>query len=165
MADASSRPRYCIEFARKAHDHWITEFVDLPSVMANGATREEAERRVHPLTLQVIAEWMEERFRTPKMSFCYRVGERLLTGENILFRLRSGGDARQEASRTRPLIPRSGYQRVSPPRRERQRITEDRTEATDTTCFMCGAPPVSRRPCGMPLPGPTSTARPHHLPS
>ncbi len=59
MADASPQPRYRIEFEREADGRWIAEVVDLPGVMACGATREEAERRVQALALQVIAERIE----------------------------------------------------------------------------------------------------------
>lgn len=59
MANASPQARYRIEFEREADGRWIAEVVDLPGVMAYGATREEAERRVQTLALQVIAERIE----------------------------------------------------------------------------------------------------------
>ncbi|HWJ41547.1 MAG TPA: hypothetical protein VNT29_10445 [Candidatus Limnocylindrales bacterium] len=45
-----------VEFDRETDGRWIAEVVDLPGVMAYGATREEALATVEALAVIVIAE-------------------------------------------------------------------------------------------------------------
>jgi predicted RNase H-like HicB family nuclease len=48
-----------IDFDREADGRWIGEIVELPGVLAYGATREEALRRTEALALHVIADRLE----------------------------------------------------------------------------------------------------------
>jgi predicted RNase H-like HicB family nuclease len=48
-----------IEFEQEVDDRWIAEIVDLPGVMAYGATRHDAESKVQAIALRVIADRIE----------------------------------------------------------------------------------------------------------
>ncbi len=48
-----------IEFELEADGRWIADVVDLPGVMAYGATRQEAESKVQAIALRVIADRLE----------------------------------------------------------------------------------------------------------
>jgi predicted RNase H-like HicB family nuclease len=50
---------YRIEFEREDDGRWIAEIVDLPGVLAYGATKQEAESRVQAIALRVIADRLE----------------------------------------------------------------------------------------------------------
>ncbi len=56
-----------IEFEREEDDRWIAEVIDLPGVMAYGATREEAAAQVQALALRVIADRQEHGESAPGM--------------------------------------------------------------------------------------------------
>jgi len=45
-----------ISFDREEDGRWIAEAVDLPGVLAYGATREEAQAKAHALATEVLAE-------------------------------------------------------------------------------------------------------------
>lgn len=45
-----------VEFAREEDGRWIADVVDLPGVMAYGATREQAVAAVKALALRVLAD-------------------------------------------------------------------------------------------------------------
>jgi predicted RNase H-like HicB family nuclease len=48
-----------IEFEREDDGRWIAEIVDLPGVMAYGATKHEAESKVQAIALRVLADRIE----------------------------------------------------------------------------------------------------------
>lgn len=48
-----------VEFDRETDGRWIAEAIDLPGVMAYGASEEEALARVEDLALRVIADRIE----------------------------------------------------------------------------------------------------------
>jgi predicted RNase H-like HicB family nuclease len=48
-----------IELEREAHKRWIAEVMDLPGVLAYGATRKEAVARAQALALRVLADRIE----------------------------------------------------------------------------------------------------------
>jgi predicted RNase H-like HicB family nuclease len=50
---------YRIEFEQEVDGRWIAEIVDLPGVMAYGASRTEAQSRVQAIALRVIADRLE----------------------------------------------------------------------------------------------------------
>jgi predicted RNase H-like HicB family nuclease len=52
---------FSIEFELETDGRWIAEIVQLPGVMAYGATREEAQAKVEALALRVLADRIEER--------------------------------------------------------------------------------------------------------
>jgi predicted RNase H-like HicB family nuclease len=49
-----------VEFDRETDGRWIAEVIDLPGVMAHGATREEALANVESLAAIVIADRIAE---------------------------------------------------------------------------------------------------------
>ena len=49
-----------IEVEQEADGRWIAEIVELPGVMAYGATPEDAKSRVQALALRVVAERIEK---------------------------------------------------------------------------------------------------------
>jgi predicted RNase H-like HicB family nuclease len=51
---------YQIEFEVEEDGRWIAEIVQLPGVMAYGATRQEAESKVQAIALRVIADRLEQ---------------------------------------------------------------------------------------------------------
>jgi len=51
--------RLRLEFDREEDGRWIAEIVDLPGVMAYGATREEARAAVQALAFRVLADKLE----------------------------------------------------------------------------------------------------------
>ncbi len=50
---------YRIEFDQEVDGRWIAEIVDLPGVMAYGASRMEAQSKVQAIALRVIADRLE----------------------------------------------------------------------------------------------------------
>jgi predicted RNase H-like HicB family nuclease len=51
--------KYAVELELEEDGRWIAEVPDLPGVMAYGATREDALRRVEALALRVLADRIE----------------------------------------------------------------------------------------------------------
>ena len=49
-----------VEFDRETDGRWIAEVIDLPGVMAYGATREEALANVEELARRVIADRIDD---------------------------------------------------------------------------------------------------------
>lgn len=49
-----------VEFDREEDGRWIAEVPKLPGVMAYGATRREAERKVHVVALRTLASKIED---------------------------------------------------------------------------------------------------------
>lgn len=54
-----SQPHYQIELEQEEDGRWIAEVLDLPGVLAYGATREEAMAAVQALALRVMADRLE----------------------------------------------------------------------------------------------------------
>ena len=48
-----------VEIERESDGRWIAEVLELPGVMAYGATADEARAKVQALTLRVVAERLE----------------------------------------------------------------------------------------------------------
>ena len=51
--------RFTLEFDREVDGRWIAEVVELPGVIAYGATEQEAGNRVQALALRVLADRIE----------------------------------------------------------------------------------------------------------
>jgi len=62
-----------IEIERETDGRWIAEAPELPGVLAYGATREEAVRRVEALALRVIADRLEHGEDVPEMKEVFAV--------------------------------------------------------------------------------------------
>ena len=60
--------RISVEFEREADGRWIAEILDLPGVMAYGASREEALARVEILALRVLADRLEHGENVPLLN-------------------------------------------------------------------------------------------------
>ncbi len=56
-----------IEIEREEDGRWIAEVIDLPGVLAYGATREEAIAKVEALALRVIADRIEHGESIPEL--------------------------------------------------------------------------------------------------
>jgi predicted RNase H-like HicB family nuclease len=50
---------YRIEFEREEDGRWIADILELPGVMAYGASKHEAESKVQAIALRVIADTLE----------------------------------------------------------------------------------------------------------
>ena len=57
---------YKIETERETDGRWIAEIVDMPGVMAYGATEKEAMASAQALALRVLADRIEQRKNQPK---------------------------------------------------------------------------------------------------
>ncbi len=55
-----------IETERETDGRWIAEIVDIPGVLAYGASEEEAKAKAYALALRVIADRVEESRSVPK---------------------------------------------------------------------------------------------------
>jgi predicted RNase H-like HicB family nuclease len=53
------RVRFKVELEREEDGRWIAEVMELPGVLAYGATSSEAQARVQALALRVVAERLE----------------------------------------------------------------------------------------------------------
>jgi predicted RNase H-like HicB family nuclease len=62
-----------IEVEREDDGRWIAEVVDLPGVLAYGATREEAVERVQILSLRILADRIEHGESAPGMAAVFTV--------------------------------------------------------------------------------------------
>lgn len=51
---------FVVEFDREEDGRWIAEVPKLPGVMAYGATRAEARRKVHAIALRTLASKVED---------------------------------------------------------------------------------------------------------
>ena len=56
-----------VELEREDDGRWIGEVIDLPGVLAYGATRDEAQARVQALALRVVAERLEHGEAGPQL--------------------------------------------------------------------------------------------------
>ena len=56
-----------VELEEEADGRWIGEVVELPGVLAYGATRDEALARAEALALRVIADRLEHGERAPEL--------------------------------------------------------------------------------------------------
>ena len=61
---ARNKKTLAVEFGREEDGRWIAEIPTLPGVMAYGATRQDALRRVSAVALRTLADKVE-RGRTP----------------------------------------------------------------------------------------------------
>jgi predicted RNase H-like HicB family nuclease len=59
---------FTIEVEREVDKRWIAEVVDLPGVMAYGATRKEAVARAQALALRVLADRIEHGEKIPAVA-------------------------------------------------------------------------------------------------
>jgi predicted RNase H-like HicB family nuclease len=57
-----------IELEREDDGRWLAEVVDLPGVLAYGATRDEALAKAETLALRVIADRLEHGERAPELN-------------------------------------------------------------------------------------------------
>jgi len=57
---------YRIEFDKEEDGRWIAEIIELPGVMAYGASKEEAESKVQAIALRRIADTLERERTTMK---------------------------------------------------------------------------------------------------
>jgi len=57
-----------VELEEEADGRWLGEVVELPGVLAYGATREEALARAEALALRVIADRLENGERAPELN-------------------------------------------------------------------------------------------------
>jgi len=63
MAQKTKKP-FLVEFEREVDGRWIAEVPKLPGVMAYGATKTEAQRKVYAVALRTLADTVE-RGNTP----------------------------------------------------------------------------------------------------
>ena len=56
-----------VEFDREEDGRWIAEVMDLPGVLAYGATQGEAQAKVQALALRVVAERLEHGEAGPEL--------------------------------------------------------------------------------------------------
>jgi predicted RNase H-like HicB family nuclease len=57
-----------VELEQEADGRWLAEVIDLPGVLAYGATRDEALARAEALALRVIADRIEHGERAPELN-------------------------------------------------------------------------------------------------
>ena len=57
-----------VELEQESDGRWLAEVVELPGVLANGATRDEALARAEALALRVIADRLEHGERAPELN-------------------------------------------------------------------------------------------------
>ncbi len=62
-----------IEVERENDGRWLAEVVDLPGVLAYGATRQDAVEKAQALTLRVLAERLEHGESVPQMRDIFAV--------------------------------------------------------------------------------------------
>ncbi len=62
-----------IEIEQEADGRWIAEAPDLPGVMAYGASRDEALRKVETLALRVMADRLEHGEDIPQLNSVFSV--------------------------------------------------------------------------------------------
>jgi predicted RNase H-like HicB family nuclease len=62
-----------IEIEQEKDGRWLTEVLEVPSVMAYGKTQEEAIAKVQTLTLRVLADRLEHGEITPEISEIFSV--------------------------------------------------------------------------------------------
>lgn len=61
-----------IEVEREVHGRWIAEVTDLSGVMAYGATKEEAIRKMQGLAFRVLADRLEQGEPVPGLAGLFR---------------------------------------------------------------------------------------------
>ena len=57
-----------VELEHEADGRWLAEVIDLPGVLAYGATRDEALARAEALALRVIADRLKRGERAPELN-------------------------------------------------------------------------------------------------
>lgn len=68
------QPSFVVEFDREEDGRWIAEITRLPGVMAYGATKQEAFRRVRAAALRTLADSVEVGKRLPIVSRFFEYG-------------------------------------------------------------------------------------------
>lgn len=64
---------FTIDTEQEGDGRWIAEVIDLPGVLAYGATRAEAIERVQALSLRVLADRLDHGEQIPEMSGVFAV--------------------------------------------------------------------------------------------
>jgi predicted RNase H-like HicB family nuclease len=74
----TSRIPFTIEFDKEEDGRWIAEVRELPGVMAYGATKQAALRKVYAIALRTLADKAEEGRQLPSLShlFTYDLARR-----------------------------------------------------------------------------------------
>jgi predicted RNase H-like HicB family nuclease len=57
-----------VEFEQEADGRWLAEVIELPGVLAYGATRDQALAKAEALALRVIADRLEHGERAPELN-------------------------------------------------------------------------------------------------
>jgi predicted RNase H-like HicB family nuclease len=60
MTKSKQKPRLAVEFDREEDGRWIAEVPTLPGVLAYGATKQDALRRVSAVALRTLADKVEQ---------------------------------------------------------------------------------------------------------
>lgn len=63
--------KYNIQFERESDGRWIAEIVNLPGVLAYGATKKEAIAKAEALALRVVAEKIEHGEVSPDFAISF----------------------------------------------------------------------------------------------
>ena len=66
-SDGGGWVTFQVDLEREADGRWIAEVIDLPGVLAYGATHDEAQARVQALALRVVAERLEHGESGPQL--------------------------------------------------------------------------------------------------
>ncbi len=74
MARSKQKPYLAIEFDREIDGRWIAEVPTLPGVMAYGATKQSALRRVSAIALRTLADNIEHGKRSAHVSRLFDYG-------------------------------------------------------------------------------------------
>jgi predicted RNase H-like HicB family nuclease len=69
-----SKTQFAIEFDRETDGRWIAEMPRVPGVMAYGATKGEAQRRVQAIALRTLADAVDTGKRVPAVSHFFKHG-------------------------------------------------------------------------------------------
>jgi predicted RNase H-like HicB family nuclease len=64
---AGENVRFKVELEQETDGRWIAEVPDLPGVLAYGADRSEAQAKVQPLALRVVAERLQHGEAGPEL--------------------------------------------------------------------------------------------------
>lgn len=64
---------YRVEIEQEDDGRWVAEVMELPGVMAYGATLEEARRRAQALALRVLAERLEHNEALPEVESVFSI--------------------------------------------------------------------------------------------
>lgn len=65
-------PSFLIEFERETDKRWIADIPKLPGVMAYGATKEEAQKKVFAIALRTLADKIEQGTTPPPVARLFK---------------------------------------------------------------------------------------------